>query len=97
MKKFFEYNGDNAQEFAEQKYQESIKNYQQMEKRFKELPDTRIVMVGTSPYDEFAEIKEIIRSLRKRMRQSNGLLSTRKSLQPRTDGSLLIGMLRWWH
>lgn len=55
---YFEYNGDNAQEFAEQKYQESIKNYQQMEKRFKELPDTRIVMVGTSPYDEFAEIKD---------------------------------------
>ena len=46
---YFEYNGDNAKEFGEQKYQESIKNYQDMEKRFKELPDTRIVMVGTSP------------------------------------------------
>lgn len=54
---YFEYNGDNAKEFGEQKYQESIKNYQDMEKRFKELPDTRIVMVGTSPYDEGAEIE----------------------------------------
>lgn len=53
---YFEYNGDNAKEFGEQKYQESISNYRNMEKRFKELPDTRIVMVGTSPYDEGAQI-----------------------------------------
>ena len=55
---YFEYNGDNPKEFGEQKYQESIKNYQQMEKRFKDLPDTRIVMVGTSPYDETVHLKE---------------------------------------
>lgn len=55
---YFEYNGDNSKEFGEQKYQESIKNYQQMEKRFKDLPDTRIVMVGTSPYDETVQLKE---------------------------------------
>lgn len=55
---YIEYNGDNPKEFGEQKYQESIKNYQQMEKRFKDLPDTRIVMVGTSPYDETVQLKE---------------------------------------
>lgn len=55
---YFEYNGDNPKGFGEQKYQESIKNYRQMEKRFKELPDTRIVMVGTSPYDETAQLKD---------------------------------------
>ena len=55
---YFEYNGDNPKEFGEQKYQESIKNYQQMEKRFKDLPDIRIVMVGTSPYDETVQLKE---------------------------------------
>lgn len=55
---YFEYNGDKPKEFGEQKYQESIKNYQQMEKRFKELPDTRIVMVGTSPYDEAVQLKD---------------------------------------
>lgn len=54
---YFEYNGDNPKEFGEQKYQESIKNYQQMEKRFKELPNTRIVMLGTSPYDETVQLK----------------------------------------
>lgn len=54
---YFEYNGDNAKEFGEQKYQESIKNFQNMEKRFKELPNTRVVMVGTSPYDEGAQIE----------------------------------------
>lgn len=55
---YYEYNGDNAKEFGEKKYQESIKSFQQMEKRFKGLPDTRIVMVGTSPYDETAQIKD---------------------------------------
>ena len=55
---YFEYNGDKPKEFGEQKYQESVKNYQQMEKRFKDLPDTRIVMVGTSPYDETVQLKE---------------------------------------
>jgi len=54
---YFEYNGDNAKEFGEQKYQESIKNFDEMVKRFKALPDTRIVMVGTSPYDEGAKIE----------------------------------------
>lgn len=55
---YFEYNGDKPKEFGEQKYQESIKNYRQMEKRFKDLPSTRIVMLGTSPYDETVQLKD---------------------------------------
>ena len=55
---YFEYNGDNPKAFGEQKYQESIENFQKMVTRFKELSDTRIVMVGTSPYDETARIKD---------------------------------------
>ena len=55
---YFEYNGDKPKEFGEQKYQESIQNYQQMEKRFKELPSPRIVMLGTSPYDETVQLKD---------------------------------------
>ena len=55
---YFEYNGDKPKEFGEQKYQESIKNFQEMEKRFKGLSDTRMVMVGTSPYDETAQLTE---------------------------------------
>ncbi len=53
---YFEYNGDNAKEFGEQKYQESIKNFDNMVTRFKTLPDTRMIMVGTSPYDNDAKI-----------------------------------------
>ena len=55
---YMEYNGDNAAAFGEQKYQESIKNFNQMEARFKALPHTRIVMVGTSPYDETVKLKD---------------------------------------
>lgn len=53
---YFEYNGDNAKEFGEQKYQESINNFDNMVKRFKTLPETRMIMVGTSPYDNDAKI-----------------------------------------
>ena len=55
---YFEYNGDKAKEFGEEKYQECYKNYQLVEKRLKELRDTRIVLVGSSPYDETAKIED---------------------------------------
>lgn len=54
---YFEYNGDKPKEFGEEKYQACLKNFKLMEKRFKELPNTRIVMMGSSPYDESAKIK----------------------------------------
>ena len=54
---YFEYNGDNAAEFGEQKYQECIENYKKMEQRLLQLPNTRIVALGTSPYDETAKIE----------------------------------------
>ncbi len=54
---YYEYNGDNAAEFGEKKYNESIENFKQMEKRLLGLDNVRIVMVGTSPYDEFAKIE----------------------------------------
>ena len=53
---YFEYNGDNASEFAETKYQECINNYKLIEKRLLSLPSTRIIMAGTSHYDETVEI-----------------------------------------
>lgn len=55
---YLEYNGDNSKEFGEQKYQECYKNYQLMEKRFQGLSGTRIVLMGSSPYDETAQIKD---------------------------------------
>lgn len=53
---YFEHEGENSEQFAEEKYQESIRNFRAMEERLKALPDTRIVMVGTSPFDEDAAI-----------------------------------------
>lgn len=53
-----EYNGDSAKEFGESRYNECLKNYQVMEGRLKALPDTRIVLMGSSPFDETVVIKE---------------------------------------
>lgn len=53
---YFEYNGDKPKEFGEEKYQACLKNFKLMEKRFLELPATKIVMMGSSPYDEYAKI-----------------------------------------
>lgn len=54
---YAEYNGDNPVEFGESRYRECYKNYQLMEQRLKGLSHTRIVQVGTSPYDETAAIE----------------------------------------
>lgn len=53
---YFEYNGDNAQEFADKKLKECTGNFDSMVKRFKEHPEVRMVMIGTSPFDETAKI-----------------------------------------
>lgn len=53
-----EYNSDNAKEFGESRYNECLKNYQIMEKRLKALPGTRIVLMGSSPFDETVVIKD---------------------------------------
>lgn len=51
-----EYNGDDAAAFGEKKYKETFDNYKLLEERLKGLPDTRIVQMGSSPYDETAQI-----------------------------------------
>lgn len=53
-----EYNSDKAKEFGESRYNECLKNYQIMEKRLKALPGTRIVLMGSSPFDETVVIKD---------------------------------------
>ncbi|MDH5825939.1 SGNH/GDSL hydrolase family protein [Sphingobacterium faecium] len=53
---YFEYNESEPEKFANEKVKESHDAFKQMEKRFKELPKTRIVLVGSSPYDETAMI-----------------------------------------
>ena len=54
---YFEYNSDKAHEFGEEKYHECFKNYQMIEERLKQLYDTKIVMLGSSPYDETSIIE----------------------------------------
>lgn len=54
---YFEYNGPDADKFADEKVKESFDAFKQMEARFKGLAGTRIVLVGSSPYDETAQIE----------------------------------------
>jgi len=55
---YFEYNGTEPEKFADKKVKECFDNYQLIEKRLKALPNTKIVMIGTSPYDEKAVIEK---------------------------------------
>lgn len=54
---YFEYNGDQPEAFADQKVSESFDAYKQLETKFKTFEDTRIVLMGSSPYDEKALIE----------------------------------------
>lgn len=54
---YMEYNGDNPKEFGDKKYQECYDNFKKLENRLLGLPDTKIVMMGGSPYDENAKIE----------------------------------------
>ncbi|SFC64923.1 Lysophospholipase L1 [Parapedobacter composti] len=54
---YLEYNGSEPDKFADEKVKESAMAFQEMEKRYKELHDTRIVLMGSSPYDEGAVLE----------------------------------------
>lgn len=54
---YFEYNGDQPEKFADEKVKASYDAYKQMEARFKNLVNTNIVLMGSSPYDETAIIE----------------------------------------
>src|SRR5690606_2845978 len=45
---YFEYNGDETDKFVDEKGKESYEAYQEMERRYKTLAGTRIVMMGSS-------------------------------------------------
>lgn len=55
---YFEYNGDQPEIFADTKVKESYDGYKEMEKRYKGLVDTRLVLLGSTPYDENVVIKD---------------------------------------
>ncbi|MBE8715338.1 SGNH/GDSL hydrolase family protein [Sphingobacterium hungaricum] len=54
---YFEYNGSDAENFADSKVKESFEAFQQMEERYKSLKHTKIVLLGSTPYDEGAQIE----------------------------------------
>lgn len=54
---YFEYNGDQPEKFADEKVKASHDAFRQMEARFKELVNTKVVMMASSPYDEQAVIE----------------------------------------
>jgi lysophospholipase L1-like esterase len=54
---YFEYNGDDAAAYGERRYRECFDNYKLIEARLKNLSGVRVVQMGSSPYDEIAEIE----------------------------------------
>lgn len=49
---YFEYNGDNPEEFGRRQVDRSRESFLGIEKKLKEHPEIRKVMIGTSPYDQ---------------------------------------------
>jgi len=57
---YFEYNQPGAKEFADKRVKESFEWYKKIEDRYKKLTNTKIVLMGSSPYDETAIIENNI-------------------------------------
>jgi lysophospholipase L1-like esterase len=56
---YMEFLKPDADQVAKQKIQISCNSFLQIEKRLKEYPNVRKIMIGTSPYDETSKIKYI--------------------------------------
>lgn len=60
---YYEYNGDNAEQFGNGRVAWSHGKYLEIEKRLKALPHTRIVLIGSSPYDDTSKFnKDVFRN-----------------------------------
>ena len=57
---YWEYNGDDAAAFANRKVNEARSNFLEIEKKLKRLTGTRVVMIGTSPYDQTSTFNDNI-------------------------------------
>ncbi|MGN0069617.1 MAG: SGNH/GDSL hydrolase family protein [Prevotella sp.] len=55
---YFEYNGDNPEAFGNNRVGQARKNFLEIEKRLKGLDDVRIIMIGTSPYDQTSKFND---------------------------------------
>lgn len=56
---YLEHNSADSVRFACEKYNESILNFNRIVDRVRKLDNTRIIMAGTSPYDEYAKYNAI--------------------------------------
>lgn len=54
---YFEYNEANPQQFADKKVKECYDNYLLLEKRLQNLQGVKIVLLGSSPYDQTAQFE----------------------------------------
>ncbi len=60
---YYEYNGDNPEAFGNGKVEWSRGYYKEIEKRLKGMDNTRIILVGSSPYDDTSKFnKDIFRN-----------------------------------
>lgn len=57
---YLEYNQPGAKEYADKRVSESFEWYKKIEDRYKKLTNTKIVLMGSSPYDETAIIENNI-------------------------------------
>jgi lysophospholipase L1-like esterase len=57
---YFEYNGDNAEQYGKDRLEECRAAYLLLEKRLQALPNVRVVMVGSSPYDQTAQLESAV-------------------------------------
>lgn len=54
---FMVYNNDDTPKLVKERVKKSLKYYSIIEDRLKQLPETDIILIGGTPYDEFAEIE----------------------------------------
>ncbi|WP_106830158.1 SGNH/GDSL hydrolase family protein [Parabacteroides pacaensis] len=52
---YYEYNSDNAQSFVNQRLQKVDSTFREIRKIMKAHPETRVILIGSSPYDETCE------------------------------------------
>lgn len=57
---YFEYNGDQPEKFAAERMATAHEYFYQIEKRLQNRPQTRMIMVGTSPYDQTSTFNDNI-------------------------------------
>lgn len=53
-----EYNKPGAKEFGEHKYEETVRNFEPMETKIKNLDNTKVAIISPTPYEEVADLTQ---------------------------------------